>query len=299
MWLRHWIAVFAWASIATAGFARATGPESTPPYATAHTAALDPVAKEIAKLATYTQFRVEFNGIMGGRVPGFLYVPVDGKMKHPAVLLQYGSGGNKGTNYIVALGRQFVGHGFVVLTIDIPSKGERKKKEKDPLPFQGHFLETLGDYSRSVDYLTSRPDVDVEKLSYTGISWGAITGITFVAHDSRIKVMASMVGGGNFLGLIPGASDAETRKAVEKWDPVFHVGLIAPRPLLLLNVTKDQLVPRVMADSLHKAAGEGAKKVWLETDHFFTGLDRAEVGETVVKFVQENLDGQQNRRAEQ
>ena len=51
---------------------------------------------------------------------------MDGKAKHPAVLLQYGTGGNKSTNYITELGRQFVARGFVVLTIDVPNRGERR-----------------------------------------------------------------------------------------------------------------------------------------------------------------------------
>src|SRR5205823_6316971 len=99
----------------------------------------------------------------------------------PAVLLQYGSGGNKNTNYIVALGRQFVEHGYVVLTIDVPGRGERKEKPAERRMFDGRFAETFGDYSRAIDYLCSRPDVDAGRVAYAGISWGAITGITFAA----------------------------------------------------------------------------------------------------------------------
>ena len=57
-----------------------------------------------------------------------------------------------------------------------------------------------GDYSRATDFLTARPEVDKDRLGFVGISWGAITGITYVAYDPRIKAMGSMVGGGNFLG---------------------------------------------------------------------------------------------------
>jgi hypothetical protein len=41
-------------------------------------------------------------------------------------------------------------------------------------------------------------------MAYLGISWGAITGITYAAHDPRMKVVVSLVGGGNFLGWFPG-----------------------------------------------------------------------------------------------
>jgi dienelactone hydrolase len=276
------------------------------PYQTAHDAPLDAKSDLIADEDGFRQFRVEFAGIKGDRVPAFLYVPKSDAPKHPAVLLQYGSGGHKGVDYIVQLGRQFVAHGFVVLTIDSPGRGERKakdgKKHTDWLfsnDGRDQFVQYLGDYSRAVDYLVSRDNVDRERIGYVGISWGAITGVTFVAHDPRVKAMGSMVGGGNFLGLA-GAfangnkSDAANDNGERKEkpiaiDPVQHVGRIAPRPLLMLNVTKDQLVPRPFAEALHKAAGEGSKVVWLETDHYFTGVDRDEMGESVIKFMAESL----------
>lgn len=273
----------------------AAEPQTPPvqrPYATAHDQPLDARQELVDKADDHLKYRVEFNGIANSRVPGYLYVPTAGKARYPAVLLQYGSGGNKNTNYIVALGKQFVSQGFVVLTIDIPNKGERRLKNR-PNPFGGSVLETLGDYSRAVDYLLSRDEVDRNRLAYAGISWGAITGITFVAHDPRIKVMASMVGGGGFLGLVPDAPanvQAPAEQIIRQWDPVYHVPLIAPRPLLLLNVTRDQLVPRVLSDALHKAAGQGAEKLWLDTDHFFNGTDRAALGMRVVNFVRDKLD---------
>ena len=275
----------------------AAEPADKPPYPVDHDAPLAPAERLVEDAAGYTKLRVEFNGIRKDRVPAFLYVPKDGRKTHPGVLLQYGSGGNKGTNYIVALGQQFVGKGFVVLTIDAPHKGERKPKTGRgllaSLAEQGQFQWYCGDYSRAVDYLVTRPEVDAEKVGYAGVSWGAITGVTFVAHDPRIKAMASIVGGGNFMGTIADKVEMppEVIEIARSFDPVYHVSLIAPRPLLLLNVTKDQLVPRFFADSLHAAAGKGAKKVWLNTDHFFQGVDRYAVLDDVINFMKENLAG--------
>lgn len=271
----------------------AAAPSTRPmrPYAVAHDAPLDPQSKLIEQTDAYTRYRVEFNGIEHGtRVPAYLYIPRDTRPRHPAVLMQYGSGGNKNTNYIVILDQMFAERGFVVLTIDIPNKGERKVKGPWSLLPEGHFLQTLGDYSRAVDYLVSRPEVDADRLAYGGISWGAITGVTFVAHDPRIKVMASIVGGGNFLGWLPPASISdETRKTVEQFDPYYHVSLIEPRPLLLLNVTNDLLVPRFLSESLQKAAGPHATRLWLNTDHFFSTVDRIKTCQTVIQFVEDHL----------
>ena len=269
------------------------------PYPVAHDAPLDALEKVVERADGYTKFRVEFNGIRKDRVPGFLYVPRGGNDKHPAVLLQYGSGGHKGTFYIVALAQQFVAKGFVVLTIDSPMKGERKPPRGQRnwwsgFGERGRFQWYCGDYSRAVDYLVTRPEVDPSRVGYAGVSWGAITGITFSAHDPRIKAVASIVGGGNFMGPLADKVEMskETVEAAKNFDPVYHVPLLAPRPLLLLNVTKDQLVPRFFAESLHKAAGDGAKKIWVETDHFFQGVDRYAILEDVIAFMLENMQAE-------
>src|SRR5262245_16304282 len=233
-----------------------------PPYATAHDAALDAKESVVTEAADHMQYRVEFNGIKGDRVPGFLYVPrareKAATTHFPAILLQYGTGGNKTTNYIVAIGKQFVARGFVVLTIDAPGKGDRKKpgKQSGILDKIGSEqpLHYCGDYSRAIDYLVTRKDVDRERLGYVGLSWGAITGITFVAYDQRIRAMGSMVGGGNWVGAFTKqAAEKAAKEGSKSSDPVYHVARIAPRPLLFINVTKDQLIMRPWAESLHKA----------------------------------------------
>jgi hypothetical protein len=67
------------------------------PYPTAHDAPLVPTEKLLATTDDYTLFHVEFNGIKeGSRIPANLYIPRKSEFKapYPAVLLQYGTGGN-------------------------------------------------------------------------------------------------------------------------------------------------------------------------------------------------------------
>lgn len=286
------LALLTLAVTANQAVAQEKSDSTKPPYPVATQKPLD-VNEEIVKNADdHTQFRVEFNGIKDDRVPAYLYVPKKkSDAKCPAILLQYGSGGNKTTDYIVAIGKQFVARGFVVLTIDSPNCGERRdKRPKDVgmLGLLGHdqVMQFCGDYSRAVDFLSTCKEVDADRLGFVGISWGAITGITFVAYDQRIKAMGSMVGGGNFVGLYtPKMLEKNPHLGATSSDPVFHVAKIAPRPLLFINVTKDQLIMRSWAESLHKAAGVGAKVVWLEADHYFRGVDRAEACESVIDFM--------------
>jgi dienelactone hydrolase len=280
-----------WGTRAAEPAAPATKPVC--PYPTAHDAPLDVTEKFVSMTNDYALYRVEINGIKPGtRVPANLYVPRRSAFRapYPTILLQYGTGGNKNTNYIVAIGTIAVAKGMVVMTIDAPDRGERKGKEAPKMNFfDMRFFQYLGDYSRAVDYLSTRTDVDKNRIGYVGISWGAITGITYAAHDPRIKVVASLVGGGNFAGLIPGGAPEALIASTKAFDPYYNVAFIAPRPLLLVNVTRDQLVPRVMADALQKAAPAYAKRVWLEADHFFNGVDREVEAGAVLDWVLQNL----------
>ena len=287
----------AWADGANADAATRPSPSShPPPFRVDHDAPLDAHERVIADAKDHVQYRVEFNGIEGDRVPAFVYVPKGSGPKHPAVLLQYGSGGNKGTHYIVSLAQQFVADGFLVMTIDVPNRGERRKRDAGARGWMGLFrpgtlLQTLGDYGRAVDYLSSRADVDPDRIGYAGISLGAITGLTFVAHEPRVRAMASIVGGANLLGMLKVELDPAVLAVAKRVDPFYHVARIAPRPLLLLNATRDQLVPRFFGEQLHKAAaGENVKEIWVETDHFFRGVDRYAIMETVIDFMRESLD---------
>jgi dienelactone hydrolase len=290
------------ALIAFCGATRAQEKDKTPakvapPYPTAPAKALDAKEEFVAAAEDHTQYRIEFNGIKDDRVPAYVYVPKrkpNDKTPLPAILLQYGAGGNKKTDYIVAIGQQFAARGYVVITIDSPGCGERRGKDKgaDALTLMSNerVMHFCGDYSRAVDYLIARADVDKDRIGYVGISWGAITGITFCAYEPRIKAVGSMVGGGNFLGLYTAKTIEKAVSAGSKSsDPVVHVARIAPRPLLFINVTKDQLILRMWAESLHKAAGPGAKVIWLETDHFFNGLDRAAICASVIDFMDTEL----------
>jgi dienelactone hydrolase len=277
------------------------------PYDTAHAKPLEPKEEIVHKADNHTQYRVEFNGIKEDRVPAFLYVPKrkpDEKAKpFPAILLQYGTGGNKTSDYIVGIGKQFVARGYVVLTIDSLDCGERKGKNPKAASILGligadQIMHYCGDYSRAMDFLACHAEVDPARLGYVGISWGAITGVTYVAYDPRVKAMGSMVGGGNFMGLYSKKlAEKAAREGSKSSDPVYHVARIAPRPLLFINVTKDQLILKSWAESMHKAAGVGSKVVWLDGDHYFRGLDRAAVCDSVIEFMDKELAAKQPVRA--
>ena len=73
------------------------------------------------------------------------------------------------------------------------------------------YVQVYQDLARSIDYLESRGDMDLDKLTYLGLSWGAVDGPLFVALEDRIK-LAIFVAGGCWVwqdGFHPGADPAK------------------------------------------------------------------------------------------
>jgi dienelactone hydrolase len=61
------------------------------------------------------------------------------------------------------------------------------------------------DFERTIDYLETRPEFDLSKLAYEGLSWGAEWGGVLPAIETRIKVVV-MFGGGLYLYFPPECS---------------------------------------------------------------------------------------------
>ena len=265
--------------------------KKNPPFKTDHKAPLAATVELIEKKETHTVYRVEFNGIAGDRVPGHLYLPLKIEGRRPAVLVQHGIGDRKSAEYITSSCRFFAELGVIALAIDAPNRGERRDKNRKidltNIPVvHDWFRQHCGDYSRAFDYLETRADVEKGQFGYMGFSWGAITGVTYVAHDPRVRCMASIVGGGNLVGYLglPGKGGAET-----SLDPAHHVAAIAPRPLLMVNGKRDIVILPMFARALHSAAGEGSKVIWHDTDHTFSGVDRAKILLSVCEYVRDHI----------
>lgn len=253
------------------------------PFKVDHRAPLKLAGKIVEENKNFAKFRIEFNGIEGDRVPAHLYLPKNIKGRLPAVLVQHGINNKKHSEYIVECAKMLNARGIIAMAIDAPARGERKgPNNRGPKMFDlpavnQWYRQHCSDYSRALDYLETRPDVDAKRLGFVGFSWGAITGITFTAHDPRVKAMTSVVGGG-LIGLLG-----------KELDPIFNVGRIAPRPLLFINAKRDRLVWRPLATALHNKAGKNAVVKWYDTDHTFSTMDRMVVMKKIADFMRDKL----------
>jgi dienelactone hydrolase len=191
-----------------------------------------PVALEPQLLGTYPRdgYRLEhvmFRSEEGVDVPAYVLIPdgVDRDNPAPAVLcLQGGNDGGKdemageleGNPAATAgyaefhddIARQMVRAGFVSMTIDMRTGGERAiRGSPDPFSLNGrgamavagkyatlmgqsYFGLNLFDAQRALDYLQTRPEVLPDALGCAGFSFGGTLTAWLAALDRRVKVVA-------------------------------------------------------------------------------------------------------------
>ena len=119
------------------------------------------------------------------------------------------------------------------------------------------IVQEVKDFSRSIDYLQSRADIDGQKLAYMGMSWGGNMGTIIPAVEDRIVASVLIAGGMQGLGR-PEIYDCN------------YVGRVRV-PTLMLNGRYDALLPpelsqRPMFELLGTPA-EHKKYLLYETDH--------------------------------
>ena len=77
---------------------------------------------------------------------------------------------------------------------------DREKLLKDWWPneseeYKNAIIKIGKDFKRVIDYLETRNNLDIKKLSYLGYSWGSVTSNILLAIDERVKSAAIFIGG--------------------------------------------------------------------------------------------------------
>jgi dienelactone hydrolase len=218
-----------------------------------------------AGLAPIRAQRFEYTS-RGDRVSGRLLLPAAADGPRPLALVGHGAGGSKDAPYLDAAVGPWVRGGAAVASIDFPLHGERASAKLsqrvlgglatggggDPLLLD-FAAQAVSDLRRALDALALHPEIDVARTVYAGFSLGTILGALFCVAEPRVRAAALAIGGG---GLGP-----------EAVDPARHIARFAPRPLLFVNASRDQTIPRERAECLHAAAGEPKEVLWFDCGH--------------------------------
>ncbi len=96
--------------------------------------------------------------------------------------------------------------------------------------YRDHVISWMQDISRSLDYLETRKEMDVQKLGYYGYSWGSAMGGIMCAAETRFKAAVFHVGG------------LMMQKTFPEVDPLNFLPRVRI-PVLMLNGKNDTFFP--------------------------------------------------------
>lgn len=271
---------------------------------------------EKGETPTMTYEKFYLNDGYGDRVPGTIYLPKNRTEKAPAILyLHYhGDEFETGQNELLfswpladegqPLVDEFINRGYVVMAIDayafttrsgmgpgyVPGTDEKETGLEEEASLYKYFtvqgISYMGmiirDDQIALDYLTSREEVDAERIGITGMSMGGTRANWLAALDERVKVTVSVacltrmqdfIKTGNikwhaFFNWVPGM--------LAKFDTEQVVSLIAPRRYMQLMGTEDIGSPIEGVKYIQEKMEE-VYKLYDAADHlefhYYDGLD--------------------------
>ncbi|MCI0580637.1 MAG: dienelactone hydrolase family protein [Chloroflexi bacterium] len=217
---------------------------------------------------------ISYAGQAGGRVEAYLVTPA-GKGPFAGVIFVHPAPGSKATflDEAVTLARR----GAVGLLIDAPwAQGEAWGRTLgQPESDRRAFTQTVIDLRRAVDLITSRTDVDANRIGYVGHSLGALFGGVLSGVEKRIRAFVLMAGAGSFTDVmvlnvpsLQGPALEEYAQAMAGIDPIAYVGRAAPSALLFQFGQQDEAFPEEKLVGYAEAGSEPKLVKWYEAGHF-------------------------------
>lgn len=183
------------------------------------------------------------------------------------VVLAHGHGATRAQMYPEMV--FFEDHGFGVLAFDWRGHGESSGESS-----------TRGSQERldliaALDFLGREPGVDARRIGVVGFSRGGSVAIEVAARDPRISAVVAEAASVSLITALK--RDIGWPRYVPDWPlrwaarragldvafaPIETVARISPRPVLIIQGTRDDSVPVSDALSLYEAAGE-PRQLWL------------------------------------
>jgi dienelactone hydrolase len=229
-----------------------------------------------------------------------MLVPRASGRKYPAIILLGGKAtGKYAIDYVPEI------QGVIVVAVDYPYEPRESYT----------FMEFVGDVPAIrralmamipsvmllTDYLLQRPDVDSAKIVLLGYSFGAPFVPCIVAHDKRSAAAAMVYGGGEMYSLIEHNVRRYESAVASKFvgmlggfllwpvEPVRYAERISPVPLIMINGSHDEMIPRENVEMVYEKAGEPKKLIWLESGH--VRPDKVDLTRTIVETLRTELVG--------
>lgn len=206
--------------------------------------------------------KVVFDSFHNGKVPGLLALPSEGEAPFPVVLLLHGVTGNKeqwltdGFTHGGELSSGLLKQGFAVLALDAQYHGDRAVyndyldvgemvfKKGWGIRYANMLTQSVVDYRRAIDYLSTRDDIDSSRVGQLGYSMGGHMAFVLGAVEERIKVTVACV--------VPHTAGMPMSASAFAQD-------MGADPLLMLMARKDRFYTQDQANALFEAVPGIAK----------------------------------------
>jgi dienelactone hydrolase len=188
------------------------------------------------------------------------------------------------------------------LFLKMPYYGERRQEGSparmvslDPGETVRGMTQAVLDVRHAAGWLASREEIDGGQIGILGISLGGITAALALGIEPRLSKGCLLLAGGD-MGQVAWQS-TEMSEMRKRWteagrtkeelfavfrsvDPVNYARPVAGRRILMLNATRDEVVPPACTRALWRAFGE-PEIVWWDAGHYtaarylFSGAARA------------------------
>jgi cephalosporin-C deacetylase-like acetyl esterase len=260
--------------------------------------------------------RLTFESRPGVVVPANAYVPTSVKLPVPGVLCVHGHWAHARVDPVVqarCLGLARLG--YFVLALDAFGSGERGTTP-GVAEYHGGLLGAslwppgtplwglqLYDNIRALDYLTSRAEVDADRIGCTGASGGGNQTMYISAFDGRIRAAAPVCSVGTFDAYLGRACcvDEVMLGALTFCEEGDVLALVAPRALMVVNATRD--APQFSVEEARKSVararpvfelygtGERLRHVVVESGHDYNRQMREAMYGWFDRWLRDRGDG--------
>ena len=268
----------------------------------------DYTIKLLEKKETYDIYKLTYPSPMksviasNNTIHAWYYLPntiKPGSAPRPAVVcLHILGGGQELTHMICAFMAE---QGLPAMMFMFPYYGERKppgwkeellKRSDRGTIYADSLKQMVADTRRTLDVISSRPEVNRAKVSIEGISMGGFVAATVAALDRRIDKAAILISGGNlekmigysqetkwlrqFIDGLPEADRKKVGEAIREVDPLTHAaklrGKAEENKIIMMNASCDEVIPAKCSKELAEAMGMAEKQEWLEGLGHYTAI---------------------------
>jgi dienelactone hydrolase len=152
---------------------------------------------------------------------------------------------------------------------------------KEPYAYRDWHVQMVKDLSRSIDYLETRKDINIEKLTFYGQSWGAMEGLLMLSMEDRIKLGVFDDGGFPSRGI--------PKEVLDIARFADHVDV----PVLMFNGKSDSIflykTHQLPLYEILKANNEKTIHRLYSGPHGIFGFHRTEIARDVREWLDEHL----------